>query len=279
MISLGAFFMTLQSALFMQQPMHEALLLAGFMSSGTFFYYGLHDYYTKVLTTKKTINSDRQLFWNRHYRQMLSAMLVVAMLAVWLGMKTYTPFRLLVFLLGGFITLFYSFPLLPFPGLHRWKEHALIKLTILSGMWAAICTFIVMPAYETLTWPIVWLFLLRWLFMIALCLPFEVRDANLDKAVMKKTLPEMFGQKGLLILLIICLMGYLTLLAIAQLQHWLSVLTVLAAIVHLAYTSFLIRKSILKTYPPIMYLWLDVQIILQPIIVGAGAWFTYIRWI
>lgn len=279
MISVGAFFMTWQAALFMNETPQDALLLGTFLSCCTFIYYGLHDFYTKVLTVKKTTSSDRQLFWKRHYRLLITAMFTAAILATWLGCQVFTPFRLLIFFSGGFITIFYTFPLLPFPQLQRWKEHALIKIGMLSGMWAAICTFIVLPVFSFMSWQMVWLFLLRWVFMIALCLPFEVRDVSFDKVIMKRTLPEILGPRGMLALLITCLLCYLSLLAIAQLQHWLPVFSILAAIVHLAYTGFLIRKSIIKTQSPIIYFWLDVQIILQPIIVGTGAWFTYIRWI
>jgi hypothetical protein len=264
--------MTWQAALFAQQPQQMAFMLGSFIGCGTFVYYGLHDMYTKVFAPDYEHASQKKLFWKQHFKPLLAMILVVAGSAVWLALKLFTPFRFITFSIAGIITLFYSFPLLPFQRLQRWKENAYMKLAALSGVWAAVTTIIVLPDAQSFSPISCWLFLLRWTFMIGICLPFEVRDAAYDKILMGKTLPDILGIRGLKLVLLASNICYWALLSFIFFQELITVQVFFLAIVHVWIVYFLLQKAITKPQPPATYLRLDVQIILQPIIVGAGAW-------
>jgi hypothetical protein len=277
LISVGAFFMTWQAVVLNHKATANDMLLCGFVGCATFIYYGLHDFYTKVYACTTAHATHRHQFWQHHFKAMLAAIAAVSLLAVWLAWQVFTPYRVAAFSIAGMVTALYTFPLLPFKYLHRWKENACLKLSILSGVWAAITTIITLPNTAAFTTTIGWLFFLRWIFMVVICLPFEVRDEALDKLFMKKTLSEMIGPGGYKALLIYGVVFYVAMLAIGVLQGWLHVPVSIMAIFHIAYTAYLVKKSIQKPQGPMVYLWLDAQIILQPIIIGAGAWFAYIR--
>jgi hypothetical protein len=108
--------------------------------------------------------------------------------------------------------------------------------------------------------------------MIGICLPFEVRDAEYDKILMGKTLPEILGIRGLKLVLLASNICYWVFLSFIFFQELITAPVLFFSIIHGWFVFFLLQKAITKPQPPATYLWLDVQIILQPIIIGAGAW-------
>lgn len=266
--------MTLYAGHRVHLPDAEAMMVALFIGCGTFIYYGLHDLYTKIWEGSSSKPGERKSFWQQNYKWLLALMAVTSIVALYWGWQICTPFRFWVYLVAGIITLLYSFPLLPFPRLRRWKEQPVIKLIVLSGVWAAICTVIVLPTGNAWSRTIEWLFFLRWSFMVAICLPFEVRDTEFDKSLMKKTLPDILQYRGLIVLLIICLLVYLAMLGIGWHQQWVLTAPMLVGVMHILYIGWLVYKSLRSPQHPFMYLWLDAQIILQPLIIGAGIVFT-----
>ena len=105
-------------------------------------------------------------------------------------------------------TLFYYLPL-GFIG--RLRELPFLKVFLISISWtiATVVLPLVFVGYTLFTFDVLWLFLERFVFLLAITIPFDVRDIRSDTAGGLITLPVKFGLKGSLYLSFILLMIYL----------------------------------------------------------------------
>jgi hypothetical protein len=127
------------------------------------------------------------------------------------GIVIYFSFRLSIHTLlaaGGFafLTFFYAVPILKKKSLRSMNS---LKIFIVALVWAGITVVIPLIETETNVNANTWLsFMQRFLIVIVLTLPFEIRDLEYDLATLK-TLPQQFGLKKVkvlgLIMLLICL--------------------------------------------------------------------------
>jgi 4-hydroxybenzoate polyprenyltransferase len=105
-------------------------------------------------------------------------------------------FRLVIWMLpGGFIAFGYVLPLLL--GKRRLRDLGWTKIIMIGWSWAWLTTFV--PLYFLANEPLFIVSIMtleRMLFIIALTIPFEIRDIQVDRSVGLMTLPEKFGQKG-----------------------------------------------------------------------------------
>ena len=113
---------------------------------------------------------------------------------------TAAPFTSLRFMLWlcvlGLLSFGYSIPFLPFPGKRRLKDFGIIKILILTMVWVI----------ATLVLPLVYwdgpldIFLprmgLRFLFIFALCIAFDIRDVQQDTSRNVRTVPGLLGIKA-----------------------------------------------------------------------------------
>lgn len=92
----------------------------------------------------------------------------------------------------GVLSFFYSVPL---PGLGRsLRSIRYMKLFLIAYVWAAITA--TGPALYTdrlLSWDVLVLSVARGLFVLALTLPFDMRDMATDKAIRLRTIPHVLG--------------------------------------------------------------------------------------
>ena len=127
------------------------------------------------------------------------------------------PKTLLCFIPLALITLAYSVPVLKVKGKKkRLREIFLVKITTLALVWSF--TTVTLPMIDNgidlFTKSSVALFIQRFLFMFAICIPFEIRDMEQEKKWSNTTLPIYIGVKGskligLLSLLIFIILVYL----------------------------------------------------------------------
>ncbi len=109
---------------------------------------------------------------------------------------TFGSFRLLIWMLpGGFIAFGYVLPLLF--GKKRLRDLGWGKIIMIGWSWAWLTAFVPLYflAHESFLMVIV-LTAQRMFFIIALTVPFEIRDMQVDRSVGLITLPEKFGKKG-----------------------------------------------------------------------------------
>lgn len=107
-----------------------------------------------------------------------------------------------------FCTLFYYLPL-GFIG--RLRELPFLKVFLISFAWtiATVLVPLVFVDYTLFSLDILWLSLERFIFLLAVTIPFDVRDIRTDTSGGLITLPSKFGLKGSLYLTFILLMVYL----------------------------------------------------------------------
>jgi 4-hydroxybenzoate polyprenyltransferase len=100
-----------------------------------------------------------------------------------------------VFLVSGFITLFYSLPVKGWPANFSLRRLPFFKTFILAFVWSSITVLIPAvhitfePGYE-----IVQIFTGRFIFIFSLALLFDIRDTEADQSAGIKTIPVVFGE-------------------------------------------------------------------------------------
>lgn len=139
------------------------------------------------------------------------------------------------------------------------------KLFIIASVWACSCVWI--PIMELKSQGIFvsgmdtfFLVSKRFLFILAITLPFDIRDLYQDRQFHLKTIPVLIGKKNSLILCQFLLFTYLILLFLFSptINHMALALTLTTGI-----TSFLIFNTQLKRNEYYYFLFLDGTLLLQ----------------
>jgi 4-hydroxybenzoate polyprenyltransferase len=107
-----------------------------------------------------------------------------------------------------FCTLFYYLPL---GVIGRLRDLPFLKVFLISFSWTLTTVFIpvAFAGINVFSTMVLWLTLERFLFLLAVTIPFDVRDIRIDTAGGLVTLPSKFGLKGSLYLTFLLLMVYL----------------------------------------------------------------------
>jgi hypothetical protein len=126
---------------------------------------------------------------------------LLVFLVFWLSIKT-----LLVTAAFGLLTFFYAVPFIKHKNLRKLSG---IKIFVVSLVWAGVTVIVPTVASETTVSFDIWLtFFQRALIVVALILPFEIRDVPYDSSALK-TLPQQIGVRRTKLLgegiLLICL--------------------------------------------------------------------------
>lgn len=120
----------------------------------------------------------------------------------------------IAFMILGFITFFYS---QPFLNLFNIRSIPYTKLFIISVIWSL--TTIILPliySHNHINENVILIIIERIFFLIAITIPFDIRDIEQDKTAKIKTLPILLGKEkayklsyiSLLIFIIICIIHY-----------------------------------------------------------------------
>ncbi len=180
--------------------------LHGFIAANTLCIYNIH-YYVKNIQPGVSDRAD----WSRRHRWLhvffIFGGAVFSLICLW-----FLPFKVIcVSIFLGVLALGYSLPVLPFPQKKRLKDWGILKLILLSTVWTSVT--VVMPmfywnkrfeAYDVE-------FLLRFVFMLPLCIAFDIRDRDTDKENSIYTLPNAIGLSASYRLMYFCEFLFLTL--------------------------------------------------------------------
>jgi 4-hydroxybenzoate polyprenyltransferase len=181
--------------------------LHGFVAANTLCIYNLH-YFIKKIPAGVSDRAD----WSVKRRWVHPLLIVLGCM-----LSGYCLFFLPIKVIGvsvalGLLSLGYSLPVLPFPQKRRLKDWGILKLILLSLVWT--CVTVLMPmfyynknfeAYEVE-------FLLRFVFMLPLCIAFDIRDMETDKVNSIYTIPNAIGVRNSYRLMDICLVMLLGLI-------------------------------------------------------------------
>ncbi|RYZ25729.1 MAG: hypothetical protein EOP49_44255, partial [Sphingobacteriales bacterium] len=178
--------------------------LHGFVVANTLCIYNLH-YYIKRLPPGVSDRAD----WSAEHKWVHPLLIAAGGLLSFICLFT-LPLKVIAVSVGlGVLSLGYSLPVLPFPRKKRLKDWGILKLILLSLVWT--CVTVMMPmfyynksfrAYEVE-------FLLRFVFMLPLCIAFDIRDMETDKENSIYTMPNAIGLKRSFQLMNLCLLLFI----------------------------------------------------------------------
>jgi hypothetical protein len=199
-VSLGAVALTLNTFLVMDWTINDDLLLL------VFFATMLSYCFQRIVkhTSGAIINSTRHQ-WVYNQKQFLYMLIIISFcISGYLFFTLFSFYELLYFSPLIAIALFYAVKLFN----KSLRDIPFIKIILIAFSWAAVTVLI--PAYineeasANDTWA---LFILNFIYIFALVIPFDIRDLGFDEPE-KKTIPQLIGIRAAkytaIILLIIC---------------------------------------------------------------------------
>jgi hypothetical protein len=262
LISIAALALGAETFWLLDAHLHWPKLI--FLFLATLGSYTLHDFYTKAGKKPEKGLYPKVVFWQKHGKYLLLPLPFAALGIAYIALRSFSIHEFLVIALISTFTLLYTFPLLPFRHLRRWKNHPISKILVLALVWTAATTILVSEA--VLSVGFLPHLITRFFFILMLCIPFDARDAVFDRQKMQHTLLDWPGISNLQKLTIL-------LPALATIALWLgnvhlSPVFLVAYLLHLAITSWLCHYTLKHRLRFDLYWLLDVQMILQALIVG-----------
>lgn len=165
------------------------------LTCSTFLLYNFHTYSFQIDYSglKEFYNSVNSLVVSGQEIIIFIAVIILSIVELlMLSEKVLLWSTLLVFL-----SLLYSIPILGIRKKYRIRESVFVKIPLLALVWA-LATVVIPLAEQNIYLESA--FVLQqvgsgFLFVFALCIPFEIRDLESDKSDHVKTLPSVFGEK------------------------------------------------------------------------------------
>ena len=194
-ISLAAVFLTVsaQIQLGMKPQWHPYLFIIFF---ATLFEYNLHRLIT-VLTNKEALNSEKHRWVRENLKSFYGTVIfsvtgfaVVAVLTKPKVLFTLAPFAL--------ITLFYSVPVFESKKhLFRLREIPYLKIFLIAIVWSASTVLlpIVQSGNDFGRLHVATILIERFFFVLAITIPFDIRDLEADRQSGLKTIPLLLNEK------------------------------------------------------------------------------------
>lgn len=143
----------------------------------------------------------------RHERSLWGWTGIALVVVLFFGIQLHVPSFLLLGVMGA-MGLAYNVPFLPIGGRRKWgglRQITGLKLFYIGCMWTMSAVLLpVAEAYHdgfAIAWPQVWQ-LMAWvfLFVVAITIPFDVRDIYQDRYYGLKTIPVLVGERKALVL-------------------------------------------------------------------------------
>jgi 4-hydroxybenzoate polyprenyltransferase len=162
--------------------------LHGFVAANTLCIYNLH-YYIKKIPPGISDRAD----WSAQHKW-VHPMLIACGCLFSLVCLFHLPLKVIAISVAlGLLSLGYSLPILPFPQKKRLKDWGILKLILLSTVWTCVTMLMPMLYYNKRFEAYEVEFMLRFVFMLPLCIAFDIRDMETDKENSIYTLPNAIG--------------------------------------------------------------------------------------
>ncbi|WGQ08164.1 hypothetical protein QG516_16620 [Pedobacter gandavensis] len=230
---------------------------------------GLYNFSMLLSAPKDPANSPlmrvRWIF--SHHRLIISMVLISGLCLIPLALLYLSIEAQLLMLFTGVLAISYNIPFLTLDeqkiGL---KNIPLIKLFLVALIWSISC--VLLPIVETehnqllniSTGETLLMVAMRFLFIAAITIPFDVRDLFQNKIMALKTIPALLGDKKAFLFSLFLLGGYLVLLILHQQTVNLEVILLTLTI---GLTGWLIYKSNPERNEYYYFLYLDGMMLLQ----------------
>jgi 4-hydroxybenzoate polyprenyltransferase len=172
----------------------------GFVFFSTICSYNFHWY-----LSKGSVKPSRRIEWTGHHKIMHFILYLVG--AVGAIIYFFSLWQHWLALCGGaFVTFLYSAPKLPQPIFKDLKRIAVGKTLFLAFVWMYVTTMLpVLIAGAPWTGPVVLLVLSRFFLIYAICILFDYRDREDDKADGIRSLVTLLNEKGIDLLFVAAL--------------------------------------------------------------------------
>lgn len=183
-----------------------------FVFGATLFQYNLH-----YIVKTAAVQGSERLRWTIKNQKIHFFLLVAGIILIVVSVFSFEVRHLGILLILGVISLLYSFPFLPFGKKKRIKDYGVFKIITLSLLWTLVTVWLPATGMHYDTGLFFFIFFKRFIFMMILCLLFDMRDIEIDRSQNIKTLAVLLGRKKsylfayLLIALFIiaCILQYL----------------------------------------------------------------------
>jgi len=147
-------------------------------------------------------------------RVLFIGIMVLSVITMLFQLLALNPQVLIGLVLAGAISLAYTIPVIPFKGRYiRLRDISFAKAFLIALVVASV-TFL-LPLLVESDWLTIWslqnifLFSERILFVLAITIPFDIRDKEYDEKTKLKTLATTFGVKGSITISVLILMTFI----------------------------------------------------------------------
>lgn len=253
----------------LQPQWHPYLFLIFF---ATLFEYNLHRLIT-IISEPKALETDKH-YWV-HENKLLFYLIVALSVIGFIIALYFAEVKVLIALSPFFaLTLLYSTPVLKTQsGLFRLREIPFLKIFLIALVWAVVT--ILLPVayadYDISVSHISIIIIERFLFVLAITVPFDIRDMEIDKQSGLKTIPLVIGknnaQKAALFVVVLFIIVSAIHYYYTQ-QYQIGVAMLLSGII----TGYCLISEKVKSLPLYHYGVLDGMMLLQALLVIAASW-------
>ncbi|MDA7804014.1 hypothetical protein N8987_05500 [Crocinitomix sp.] len=224
-IGLGAAAFTWQYYLIFDLEVNYAVIYFAFFA--TILTYTFQRYVKLVNRTQ--VNNER-LQWMQRNDLLVKAMMIVSTAGCLKALYEFNLATYAVLFFSGLLSLFYIIRL---PGKvgKNLRDIPNLKIYLIAIVWASTSTFLPYLNHGVEGLPIPWLlFITNFIFIIAITIPFDIRDLHLDEAE-KKTIPQLVGvNNAILISVVLLAINIPLLIFISSYFLWVSLVSLLSAI-------------------------------------------------
>ena len=232
-----------------------------FVFGATLVQYNLH-----YLLKKAAVPNSERLRWSQKNRMIHVIFLSTGVLLILFSFFSFHLEHFVILALLGCISVLYSFPFLPFGKKRRIKDYGFLKIITLALLWTLVTVWFPVNGWQTDHGLFAFVFAKRFVFMLVLCLLFDVRDIEIDSKEQINTLAVVLGKKKSYRLSYILLLLFV---ALSFLQYYyLPQINFLIAMIVSAIATWITIEITKKTNSDFIYLaGIDGMMLLQPILI------------
>ena len=161
-----------------------------FVFGATLFQYNLH-----YIVKTAAVQGSERLSWTIKNQKIHFFLLGAGILLIAASVFTFQVRHMGILLVLGLISLLYSFPFLPFGKKRRIKDYGVFKIITLSLLWTLVTVWLPATGMHYDTGLFIFIFFKRFIFMMILCLLFDMRDIEIDRSQNIRTLAVLLGRK------------------------------------------------------------------------------------
>jgi 4-hydroxybenzoate polyprenyltransferase len=237
----------------------SAIMISLFVFFATLLEYNIHRFITLIRGIP--LAPEPRFIWLYKHKTLFYSLFVLSIVglsftAFYIPVKAYP-----VIAITTLLTLLYNFPLIPTPwGLKRLRAIPHMKVITIALVWMIITYYLPAIANGVSFTDELLVPLTRFLFVVAITIPFDSRDVEMDRKRGLKTIPLVFGVKRSYqiaagILVVTCFLC----LFMNSAYGW-------ALIITSAFTTIFILKEGWRSHPFYYYGVLDGTLLLSPLI-------------